>query len=525
MGNAMRQRRGHGFGRLARMSCAVVILASVPVLSASSASAAPAVSARNMVVTMFSAPGDFIGQGISREFDATNANISGTATRSGISLSVNGGTVDSSWTFVIDPPRGARFREGYYPGVQQAELRAAGRPGLDIYGSGRACDADTGSFEVRDLATSGSKITRLDLLYTQYCDGGPGALFGEIRIGEPQPGGLVVSSSSITWPPTGAGGITTVPLYVRNRGRKPVTVSGAALTGYAASDFRVSKDRCTGKVLAPGSSCSLSVGFRPSPPGPRTAALQVRLGRTAVKVQLDSPVPVGTTSLTMKSQPGDFVGQGKNWSYTAANAGFYFVGSPAGLTENVYADGVWFWDAEIAPAAGHELTAGNYPDVSATGPGNVLEVFGDSHACDTVTGSFQVKQVSFSGQSLEHLDATFIQHCEGAAPALTGEIKYDSAPVLTPPAEVSNLTATRSSRGVRLTWKNPALSRYRYTVVRVEPANPGGVGPSAGVAAYSGAGQSTTVTGLLAGHKYTIVVYTVDRYGNVSKPAERVAGG
>lgn len=173
-------------------------------------------------------------------------------------------------------------------------------------------------------------------------------------------------------------------------------------------------------------------------------------------MQLDSPVPAGTTSLTMKSRPGDFVGQGQNWSYTAANAGFYFVGSPAGLTENVNAGGVWFWDAEIAPAAGHQLTAGNYPDVATTGPGNVLEVFGDSHGCDTVTGSFQVKQVSFSGQSLEHLDATFIQHCEGAAPALTGEIKYDSAPVLSPPAEVSNLTATRSGQGVRLTWKNPA---------------------------------------------------------------------
>lgn len=267
MGNAMRHGRGHRFGRLARMSCAAAILASVPVLAASSASAAPSVSARNTVVTMFSAPGDFIGQGISREFDATNANISGTATRSGISLSVSG------WTVVVDPPRGARFRVGYYPGVQQAELRAAGRPGLDIYGNGRACDADTGAFDVRDLATSGPKITRLDLLYTQYCDAGPGALFGEIRIGEPQPSGLVVSSSSITWPPTGAGGITTVPLYVRNRGRKPVAVSRAALTGYAASDFRLSKDRCSGKVLAPGSSCSLSVGFMPSPPGPRTAAL------------------------------------------------------------------------------------------------------------------------------------------------------------------------------------------------------------------------------------------------------------
>ena len=464
-------------------------------------------------------------RGISREFNATNASISGTAASTGISLSVNGGTVDSSWSFLVDPPPGRSFREGYYSGVQRAEFRAAGHPGLDIAGSGRGCDADTGSFEVRDLALSGSKITRLDLLYTQYCDGGPGALFGEIRIGEPQPSGLLVSSNSITWPPTGAGGTTTVPLYIRNRGSRRVSVSGAALTGYAADDFRVRKDGCSGRILAPSSSCSLSVGFTPSAPGPRAAALQIRLGTLVEKVQLDSPVPVGTTSLTMKSQPGNFVGQGRNWSYTAANAGFYFVASPAGVTENVYVNGVWLWNAEIAPAAGHQLAVGSYPGVSATGPGNVLDVSGDSRGCDTVTGSFQVKQVSFAGESLRHLDVTFDQHCEGAGPALAGEVKYDSAPVLTLPDKVSNLTAGKTSNGVRLAWTNPASGRYRYTEVRVEPANPVGVAPSAGVAAYSGTGQRTILTGLLAGHKYTVVVYTVDRYGNVSNPATRIVSG
>jgi hypothetical protein len=35
--------------------------------------------------------------------------------------------------------------------------------------------------------------------------------------------------------------------------------------------------------------------------------------------------------------------------------------------------------------------------------------------------------------SLQNFDGTFVQHCEGKPPALTGELKYDSAPVITPP--------------------------------------------------------------------------------------------
>lgn len=117
--------------------------------------------------------------------------------------------------------------------------------------------------------------------------------------------------------------------------------------------------------------------------------------------------------------------------------------------------------------------------------------------CDTVTGSFKVRQAGFPGQSLEHFDATFVQHCEGASPALYGEITYDSAPVVTPPARVSSLKTTGGARGVRLTWKNPAHTGCRYTVVRVGPAR----------------------------HKYTIVVYTVDLSGNVSHPAEQTVTG
>jgi hypothetical protein len=213
-------------------------MASVPAATASvsSASAAP-----NTVITMFSDPCDYIGGGVQQEFDGTNASVTGTASTAGINLSVSGGTSGQSWSFVIDPPTGTSFHVGYYPKVQRAEFRAAGYAGLDITGAGRGCNTDTGAIDIRDLAVSGSVITRLDLLYEQHCEGGQAALFGQVRIGEPQTSGLIISSSSITWPASpgfGSGGHgTTVPVYVRNAGTSPASIGSASLQGLAARDF------------------------------------------------------------------------------------------------------------------------------------------------------------------------------------------------------------------------------------------------------------------------------------------------
>jgi hypothetical protein len=68
------------------------------------------------------------------------------------------------------------------------------------------------------------------------------------------------------------------------------------------------------------------------------------------------------------------------------------------------------------------------------------------------------------------------------------------------------------------------VSRYRYTVVRIEPYGAKGLSPSAGAAGYAGSGHSTTIGGLPAS-RYTIAVCTVDQYGNVSSPAELALTG
>jgi hypothetical protein len=333
--------------------------------TAATASPPPAAATKGVVVTMYSDPGDYIGGGTQQEFDNTNASFSGTVSTAGINLSVSGGTSGLAWSFVIDPPPGASFHVGYYPKVQRAPFRTAGYAGLDITGDGRGCNTDSGTIDIRDMAVSGSTITRLDLLYEQHCEGGIPALFGQVRIGEPSTSGLIVSSSSITWPaePGLASGNhgTTVPVYLRNAGATSVSIGAASLQGFAASDFSLVADGCSGAVLGPGGSCDLYLGFRASQRGPRSAVLELPHGSHSYEVHLDALVRPGATSLTMKSQPGDFIGQGQNYSFTPANASFRFLASPSGLEQDLTANDGQTWTVDMYPAPGQVLAVGSYP--------------------------------------------------------------------------------------------------------------------------------------------------------------------
>jgi hypothetical protein len=157
-----------------------------------------------------------------------------------------------------------------------------------------------------------------------------------------------------------------------------------------------------------------------------------------------------------------------------------------------------------------------------------LSVYGDARGCNTLTGSFKVKQAVFSAvdNSLQNFDGTFIQHCEGAAPALTGDVKYDAEPVTASPAGVTGLTAVATGPVLHITWGNPTTGRYHYTVVRIEPSGrPAGVSPISGDPVFAGAGTTAVAKGLQAGQKYTVVAYTVDTYGNVSTPVETSVTG
>ena len=70
-------------------------------------------------------------------------------------------------------------------------------------------------------------------------------------------------------------GVTTAArtVTVTNVSGSPIAVSGASPAGPSAGDYAVTGDRCTGTTVAPGASCTISVGFDPSSEGLRPAVL------------------------------------------------------------------------------------------------------------------------------------------------------------------------------------------------------------------------------------------------------------
>jgi hypothetical protein len=91
-----------------------------------------------------------------------------------------------------------------------------------------------------------------------------------------QPPAAALSPSALTFAAQVVG--TSGPVQtvtVSNTGGSNLTISGLAASGPAAADFATGNDHCTGATVAPGGTCTVTVGFTPSAVGTRTATLVV----------------------------------------------------------------------------------------------------------------------------------------------------------------------------------------------------------------------------------------------------------
>ena len=141
---------------------------------------------------------------------------------------------------------------------------------------------------------------------------------------------------------------------------------------------------------------------------------------------------LGTTSLFLQSQLGDYIGNGQTMTFTPATGQFSatrnsFNGVSLSYTPN---SGLpWFLDFAAANSAplthGFYGNVARYPFQSSNQPG--LDVDGNGRGSNTVTGNFTVTEAYYdaSGNVL-NFDASFEQHSEGAVPALFGEIQYNA---------------------------------------------------------------------------------------------------
>jgi hypothetical protein len=134
---------------------------------------------------------------------------------------------------------------------------------------------------------------------------------------------------------------------------------------------------------------------------------------------------VNQTVLAMSSQPGDYIGGGQQYLITLSDGTFTSSTSANVVGVNINNGAGWtadFAGPTTAPLTkGEYLNAQRYPFQPSGTPG--LSVYGDGRGCNTLTGSFDVLKVAYTGGGLGNFSANFEQHCEGAAPALFGWLR------------------------------------------------------------------------------------------------------
>jgi hypothetical protein len=153
-----------------------------------------------------------------------------------------------------------------------------------------------------------------------------------------------------------------------------------------------------------------------------------------------------TTMLFLNSQPGDFVGAGLQQTITEVDGTFNArrnVDNGVSITFQS-AGATRFWNVDMAAAGATLLTAGVYegairfPFQPVGQPG--LSISGDGRGCNTLTGHFEVFEVTFGpGDTVVSFAAGFEQHCEGNTPALSGFMLFNSG-VPVPPGLHLTLT-------------------------------------------------------------------------------------
>ena len=131
-------------------------------------------------------------------------------------------------------------------------------------------------------------------------------------------------------------------------------------------------------------------------------------------------------SVHLQSDAGDFVGAGRTWDYTSADAIITVTANGGVLTVTVDGDETWRGDFEL-PNSLNTIQVGAYNNLQRLTSLNAqggLSWFGDGRGCNTSTGTLVIDKAAYNGSTLTSVDLHFDQHCEGAVPALHATIHW-----------------------------------------------------------------------------------------------------
>jgi hypothetical protein len=164
---------------------------------------------------------------------------------------------------------------------------------------------------------------------------------------------------------------------------------------------------------------------------------QITIGASAM-AQISvpqNPLPDNPV-IALSSDVGDYIGAGGLYAYDSGNS--ILTITSIGNHLSVYVRGDQQWSADfVIPGAGSALVPGRYTGLSRypfQGPGaGALSWSGQGRGCNALTGTFVIHAVRYEAGVLAAIDMSFEQHCEGAAAALNGTIRWDAAVALALP--------------------------------------------------------------------------------------------
>lgn len=164
--------------------------------------------------------------------------------------------------------------------------------------------------------------------------------------------------------------------------------------------------------------------------------------------------------ITLTSEAGDFIGQGRSYQYDSRSALIRVTasGNRAGLS--VLGDENWTGEFQL-PSAFGQVQTGSFANLTrypfhAPAVGG-LSWSGEGRGCNQLHGSMTINRAEYFNGQLDELELSFVQYCENSAAALRGELRWSSADDTRPAGPTATPVAWQPPAGA-----TPSQGSYVY---------------------------------------------------------------
>ena len=392
--------------------------------------------------------GDYISGGQTHLFSGSNDGLVVKSTENNI---LNLSLSQESWSFNFYAQ--LELLSDVYSEATRYPFQGLKNNGLSISSPGKGCNKLTGTYVIHEIEYLNNSLSKLAIDFVQYCGVTTAALRGGIRLNSAFP--LPITS----------------PLAVAGKDRLineggEYTLDGSASTSFL-SDVQIVEhawQQISGPAVLLLTASGPTLNF--------TAPSGLDLGGADIGFQLtvtDAMGNIGTdyvdlhvnsksdpqTFLSMSSESGDYIGQGKNWFYTTDSSEFIVTASDL---NRVYLSikSNTTWSVNVAAPDADLIQTQTYTNVQREPFTDIgvagLSVSGDGRGCNSLTGEFTVKTIEYQEASddIDSYNAVFTQFCGNSEAALTGEIAYKAIDPSVPVALISGEQTTYEGSIVRL---------------------------------------------------------------------------